>query len=236
MPSAWAGGLRRHRWGRSGPKSADRERRIKKGDYFFLPVAVCQVTLATDSSLEVTECLPPESRVAPPRKLLKERRTQFTETNTLNPKIIPPMSNNMPAVVNFAAEPESVEIREISVPEIGDNDVLLAVQAVGVCGSDIHQMKGKQSWKVNYPVVLGHEFGGIIAKKGKNVRGFEEGDRVVSETAAVVDMSSPYARQGLYNLDPNRRGYGAGVDGAMTKFAKVPDRILHHIPESLPAL
>jgi L-iditol 2-dehydrogenase len=144
------------------------------------------------------------------------------------------MSNNMPAVVNFASEPESVEIREIPVPEIGDNDVLLAVQAVGVCGSDIHQMKGKQSWKVNYPVVLGHEFGGIIAKKGKNVRGFEEGDRVVSETAAVVDMSSPYARQGLYNLDPNRRGYGAGVDGAMTKFAKVPDRILHHIPAGLP--
>jgi len=144
------------------------------------------------------------------------------------------MSNNMPAVVNYASEPESVEIREIPVPEIGDNDVLLAVQAVGVCGSDIHQMKGKQSWKVNYPVVLGHEFGGIIAKKGKNVRGFEEGDRVVSETAAVVDMSSPYARQGLYNLDPNRRGYGAGVDGAMTKFAKVPDRILHNIPASLP--
>jgi len=139
----------------------------------------------------------------------------------------------MPALVNYAPEPESVEIREIPVPEIGDNDVLLAVQAVGVCGSDIHQCYGKQSWKVNYPVVLGHEFGGIIAKKGRNVRGFEEGDRVVSETAAVIDPNSPYVRQGLYNLDPNRKGFGAGVDGAMTPFVKVPDRILHHIPNHL---
>src|SRR5580658_5390606 len=132
------------------------------------------------------------------------------------------MSNTMPAVVTYSSEPESVEIREIPIPEIGDNDVLLAVQAVGVCGSDIHQCMGKQSWKVNYPVVLGHEFGGIIARKGRNVRGFEEGDRVVSETHAVIDTNSAYARQGLYNLDPNRQGYGAGVNGAMTTFAKVP--------------
>ncbi len=70
----------------------------------------------------------------------------------------------MQGLVNFAPEPDSVELREIPVPEIGEDDVLLAVQAVGVCGSDLHQFLGKQSWKVNYPVVLGHEFAGIIAK------------------------------------------------------------------------
>jgi len=139
----------------------------------------------------------------------------------------------MPAVVNFSAEPHSVEMREIPVPEIGENDVLFAVQAVGICGSDLHQFTGKQSWKVNYPVVLGHEFAGIIAKKGRNVRGFAEGDRVVSETAAVIDAASPYTRQGLYNLDPNRLGFGYGVDGAMTRFAKVPERCLHAIPPQL---
>ena len=139
----------------------------------------------------------------------------------------------MPAVVNFSAEPHSVELREIPVPEIGDNDVLLAVQAVGICGSDLHQFTGKQSWKVNYPVVLGHEFAGVIAKKGKNVRVFAEGDRVVSETAAVIDAASPYTRQGLYNLDPGRLGFGYGVNGAMTRFAKVPERCLHRIPKHL---
>ena len=61
------------------------------------------------------------------------------------------MSDKMPAVVNFGPEPFSVELREIEVPGIGENDALLAVRAVGVCGSDLHQFTGKQSWKVNYP-------------------------------------------------------------------------------------
>ena len=140
----------------------------------------------------------------------------------------------MRGVVNYASLPGSVEIRELPVPQIGEDDVLLAVQAVGVCGSDIHQAKGQQSWRVNYPVVLGHEFGGIIAEVGQNVCGYRAGDRVVSETAAVIDVDSPFARRGLYNLDPNRLGFGAGVDGAMTQFAKVPERILHRIPDHLP--
>jgi alcohol dehydrogenase/L-iditol 2-dehydrogenase len=86
---------------------------------------------------------------------------------------------------------------------------------------------------VNYPVVLGHEFSGVIARKGRNVRGFAEGDRVVSETAAVIDAASPYSRQGLYNLDPHRLGFGYGVNGAMTRFARVPARCLHAIPPQL---
>ena len=143
------------------------------------------------------------------------------------------MNEKMPAVLNFAPEPFSVELREIPVPEIGENDVLLAVQAVGICGSDLHQFTGKHSWKVNYPVVLGHEFSGTIAKTGRNVRGFKEGDRVVSETAAVVNEASPFFRQGLYNLDPNRLGFGYGVNGAMTRFVKVAERCLHHIPDQL---
>ena len=143
------------------------------------------------------------------------------------------MSKNMKAVVNFAPEPYSVEMRDIPVPEIGDTDVLVAVQAVGICGSDLHQFTGKNSWKVNYPVVLGHEFGGVVAKAGKAVKNFSEGDRIVSETAAVIDPTSPFTRQGLYNLDPNRLGFGYGVNGAMTEFVKVPERCLHHIPKEL---
>ncbi|MDB6154037.1 MAG: Threonine dehydrogenase and related Zn-dependent dehydrogenase [Chthoniobacteraceae bacterium] len=143
------------------------------------------------------------------------------------------MKNSMQSVVNYAAAPGSVELREVVIPEIGDDDVLLAVEAVGVCGSDLHQFSGTHSWKVNYPVVLGHEFGGIIAEAGKNVRGFSEGDRVVSETAAVIDPASPFVRQGLYNLDPNRLGFGYGVNGAMARFVKVPARCLHAIPAGL---
>lgn len=140
----------------------------------------------------------------------------------------------MPAVVNFAPEPGSVEMRDVATPEIGEEDVLLAVQAVGVCGSDLHQWHGTHSWPVNYPCVLGHEFGGIIARTGSRVRGFREGDRVVSETAAVIDLQSPYSRSGLYNLDPSRKGFGYGVDGAMATYVRVPERCLHHVPDELP--
>ncbi len=145
------------------------------------------------------------------------------------------MTNTLqPAVVNFAPHKHSVELREIPRPTIGDEDVLLAVAAVGVCGSDLHQWTNEHSWPVNYPVVLGHEFAGVAVEVGSRVRGWREGDRAVSETAAVIDLDSPLSRQGLYNLDPTRKGFGYGVNGGMTAFVRVPARCLHHLPDSLP--
>jgi len=138
-----------------------------------------------------------------------------------------------PAVVNFAPEKGSVEIREIAVPSIGDDDVLLEVVNVGVCGSDLHQWTADHSWPVNYPVVLGHEFGGLIAAVGKNVSVWKEGDRVVSETAAIINPNSPMSKTGLYNLDPDRKGFGYGVNGAMTRYVRVPARCLHKVPAQL---
>ena len=143
------------------------------------------------------------------------------------------MPNLMPAVVNFDPAPMSVEMREVPVPEIGPNDVLLKVEAVSVCGSDIHQWRGRQSWKVNYPCILGHEFCGEVAVAGSAVKRFREGDRVVSETAAIIDEASPMSRRGLYNLDPARLGFGYGTDGAMARFARVPERCLHALPPTL---
>ena len=141
-----------------------------------------------------------------------------------------------PAVVNFAPDAGSVEIRDIERPTIGDSDVLIEVQNVGVCGSDLHQWTADHSWPVNYPVVLGHEFGGHIVELGKQVSGdneWHEGDRVVSETAAIISADDPMTRRGLYNLDPTRKGFGYGVDGAMTKYVRVPSRILHRVPDQL---
>jgi alcohol dehydrogenase/L-iditol 2-dehydrogenase len=86
---------------------------------------------------------------------------------------------------------------------------------------------------VNYPVVLGHEFSGRIAQTGKAVKRWSEGDRVVSETAAVIDPDNPLTRRGLYNLDTTRKGFGYGVDGAMTRWVRVPARCLHRVPENL---
>ena len=72
----------------------------------------------------------------------------------------------MRGVVNYSSLPGSVEIRELPVPQIGEDDVLLAVQAVGVCGSDIHQAKGQQSWRVNYLILAMN----LAASSQKSVR------------------------------------------------------------------
>src|SRR4051812_20781552 len=139
-----------------------------------------------------------------------------------------------PAVINYAPQKGSVEIREIETPVIGEEDVLLEVANVGVCGSDLHQWTADHSWPVNYPIVLGHEFGGIIAEVGSRVTAWKVGERVVSETAAVIDANNPMTKAGLYNLDPTRKGFGYGVNGAMTRYVRVPVRCLHHLPDSLP--
>ena len=139
-----------------------------------------------------------------------------------------------PAVVNYQRQSRCVELRDMVRPAPAAEEVLLEVAAVGVCGSDLHQWLAEHSWEVNYPVVLGHEFAGTIVEVGANVVGWAEGERVVSETAAVIDVNSPMARQGLYNLDPSRRGFGYGVNGAMTRYVAVPGRCLHRIPDQLP--
>jgi L-iditol 2-dehydrogenase len=138
------------------------------------------------------------------------------------------------AVVNYERRKGCVELREIPEPEIGAEDVLLEVGAVGVCGSDLHQWTCDHSWPVNYPVVLGHEFGGTVREVGERVSTWKAGDRVVSETAAVVDLNNPMSRRGLYNLDPTRKGFGYGVNGAMTRYVRVPARCLHRVPDNLP--
>lgn len=144
------------------------------------------------------------------------------------------MTQMMSGIVQYALQPHAVELRELAVPEIGEEEVLLRVGAVSVCGSDIHQYHNKQSWPVNVPVVLGHEFCGQVAQVGKRVQGFKEGDRVVSETAAYICGSCMFCRTGEYNLCPQRSGFGYGTNGAMAEFVRVPARCLHHIPDTLP--
>lgn len=144
------------------------------------------------------------------------------------------MTEMMTALVQYELQPLAVELRELPVPEIGEDEVLLQVGAVSVCGSDIHQYHNKQSWPVRVPVVLGHEFCGRVAQVGKRVRGFKEGDRVVSETAASICGQCIYCLTGEYNLCPQRSGFGYGTHGAMAEYVRVPERCLHHIPDSLP--
>ena len=143
-------------------------------------------------------------------------------------------NKSMAAVVHYALQPGAVELREVSAPaELADNEVLLRSAAIGVCGSEVHQFHNTQSWPVNVPVILGHEFCGVVAQVGRTAHGFREGDRVACETAARICGQCAYCRSGEYNLCPKRLGFGYGVDGAMAEWVRVPARCLHHLPDSV---
>ena len=140
----------------------------------------------------------------------------------------------MQAVTKYDRKDGAVDVREIPEPGVTPDQVLIAVKAVGVCGSDIHMWREHQSWQIKLPVVLGHEFCGVVAQVGANVIGFRVGDRVVCETAAEVCGECVYCRSGNYNLCPKRKGFGALIDGAMTQFIAVRPPILHRIPANVP--
>ena len=139
----------------------------------------------------------------------------------------------MKAIVNYEHAPHRVELRDVSIPDIAEEDVLLKVHAVGVCGSDLHQWHDTQSWPVNYPVILGHEFAGVVERVGRNVSAFSPGERVVSETAAFICGRCVFCRSGNYNLCPGRLGFGYGQDGAMAEYVRAPARCLHRIPANV---
>jgi L-iditol 2-dehydrogenase len=139
----------------------------------------------------------------------------------------------MKALIKYGNKPREVEIRDVPVPKIGPEDVLLRVKAAGICGWDIEMWQHKMANPVTVPVIMGHEFCGVIGEVGENVAGFSRGQRVVSETAAVICGLCRQCRTGNYHLCPDRKGFGYGVDGAFTDYVKVPARCLHRIPEGV---
>lgn len=139
----------------------------------------------------------------------------------------------MKAVVKYGTGDGEVELRDVPEPTIGPTDVLLETAAAGVCGSDVEQWRHHVTYHVNTPVVMGHEFCGTIREVGSDVQGFSPGDRVASETAAYICGQCRYCLTGDYNLCPRRLGFGYGLNGAFTRFVRVPVRCLHRIPENV---
>ncbi len=139
----------------------------------------------------------------------------------------------MKALVKYGNKPREVEIRDVPEPVIGPDDVLLEVKAAGICGWDIEMWMHTMANPVTVPVIQGHEFCGVIRETGANVSDFSVGDRVVSETSAVICGRCPQCIRGVYHLCGNRKGFGYGVDGAFTDLVKVPRRCLHRIPEGV---
>jgi len=141
----------------------------------------------------------------------------------------------MDALVKYGRDDKNVEVRDITQPpDPKPNQVIVEVQAAGVCGSDLHMWRENHSWEIKLPLVLGHEFGGTVAEVGSGVTEFKVGDRVAVETAAEVCGNCVFCHSGNYNQCPNRLGYGALHDGAFTQFVTARQQILHRIPDNVP--
>lgn len=140
----------------------------------------------------------------------------------------------MQALVKYGRRNGDVEVRDVAEPTLPPDRVLIEVKAAGVCGSDLHMWREHQSWAIKEPLILGHEFCGVVAQVGDAVSGFQVGERVACETAAEVCGQCVYCLSGNYNLCPHRLGYGALADGAFTRYVVARPQILHRIPENVP--
>jgi L-iditol 2-dehydrogenase len=89
--------------------------------------------------------------------------------------------------------PGKIEIRQAPVPSPGAGQVMLRIQRIGVCGSDIHVFHGKHPY-TSYPVVQGHEFSGVIEAVGPGVTGIEPGDKVTALPQIVCGQCAPCRR------------------------------------------
>jgi len=121
-------------------------------------------------------------------------------------------------------------------PEIAANEVLVAVRACGICGSDIHGMDGSSGRRVP-PVIMGHEAAGEIAAVGEGVTDWKVGDRVTFDSTVYCGECEA-CRNGQVNLCPERNVLGVSCDdyrreGAFAEYVKVPRHILYALPDSL---
>ncbi len=138
----------------------------------------------------------------------------------------------MKAVVKTKKGEGFVELLDVNEPTFGETDVLVEVNAAGICGSDLMILHDFFPG-YNVPVILGHEFSGTAKQVGSKVTRVSVGDRVVSETHAYICNSCTYCKSGFYNLCLSRKGFGYGLDGAFTKYVKVREPIIHLLPDSI---
>src|SRR5271167_1006988 len=117
-------------------------------------------------------------------------------------------------------------------PQVGPEEVLVAVGACGICGSDVHGMDGSTGRR-RPPIIMGHEAAGTIRKLGGGVTGWKPGDRVTFDSTVYCGHCD-FCRSGRVNLCDNRRVLGVSCDeyrrdGAFAEFVAVPQHILYRL-------
>lgn len=137
----------------------------------------------------------------------------------------------MRAVVKFMDGKEGWEIRDIDRVDPRDNEVEIKVMATGICGSELHLYHDNHTYTP--PVVVGHEFSGVISRVGKDVTKWKVGDRVVSENNKRVCNTCEFCKTGRPILCMERRPVGYKVNGGWTSYFCTPEHLLLKIPDNV---
>ncbi len=128
-----------------------------------------------------------------------------------------------------------VGVQEREIPDVGPDQVLVEIGAVGVCGSDVHYYEHGRigPYVVDSPLILGHEAGGTITKVGEAVTSLTVGQRVSLEPG-IPCRSCPQCLAGRYNLCPDVAFFATPpYDGAFAQFVAVPAAFAYPIPDSM---
>lgn len=137
----------------------------------------------------------------------------------------------MKAIMKTTEGKGNVVLKDTEEPAVGPGEVKVRVMAAGICGTDIKIFHG-DAWS-NPPVILGHEYSGIVVEVGYSVSKVKVGDRVVSETAQVICGKCFYCNTGNYLMCPDRLSIGYGVNGAFAEFCIVREGIIHKLPDDV---
>jgi L-iditol 2-dehydrogenase len=129
-----------------------------------------------------------------------------------------------------------LELQDLPKPDPGPGEVLIRVEACGICGSDVHGYDGSTGRRIP-PLVMGHEAAGVVADIGAHVTGFQTGQRVTFDSTVSCGHCF-YCHRGQVNLCDNRQVLGVSCGdyrraGAFAEFVTVPTRILYPLPDSL---
>jgi 2-desacetyl-2-hydroxyethyl bacteriochlorophyllide A dehydrogenase len=123
-------------------------------------------------------------------------------------------------------KPRDIIVREREVPEAEPDEVLIKVMASGICGTDVHIFRGE--YLGDYPVIPGHEFSGVVAAVGSQVKRFKAGDRVAVEPNIACDNCSQCLNN-RQNFCLNWQAIGVTLPGGMEQYVTAPEKAVFDI-------
>jgi len=137
------------------------------------------------------------------------------------------------ALVKYASGKGKVEILDVSEPVPGAGQVKIEVKAAGVCGSDLHIYHDEIAIPVEPPVIIGHEFAGVVTEIGGGVEYVHVGDRVTCETTAWSCGRCLQCRLGHHNMCAHRKVMGYAVDGCFARYCVANEPQVHLLPDNV---